>query len=352
MTARRWLLVAGVLALAACVRRNGQEAAAKPTRTFPHATHVDAGIACTACHAPIAQATEVGPTVHVALPTGDAAQACSQCHDTVPPAPPPRDFERSITFSHASHLGYIGGDCARCHQATDQAVRLVGPQHARDPAPQTATCTSCHDHALEYAQAKCQACHTDLRRFRLQPIADFKHAGDFLRTHGQVARESAVACAACHDQPSCAECHAQATRPFKPDIQWPERVAAAYIHRGDYESRHAIEASVDPASCRRCHGSASCDACHNERGLSPLSPSALTLVPASHRQPNWVAGTVHGIAARQDIVSCAGCHDQGAQSTCVQCHRTVNPHPSGWATRHNKTSDVASNSMCRICHAQ
>lgn len=352
MTARPWLAAAGLLLAIACVKRSGPEAAANPTKAFPHATHVDAGIACATCHAPVAQATEIGPSVHVALPTGEAAQACTQCHDPVPPAPPPRHVERAIRFSHAEHLGYVGGDCTKCHVATDEAVRIVGPQHARDPAPGTATCTSCHDHAVEYAQAKCQTCHRDLGRYPLRPVAEFRHAGDWLRTHGQLARSSPLVCAACHDQPSCAECHAQATRPFKPDIQWPEAVTAAFIHRGDYESRHAIDASVDAASCRRCHGSASCDACHDERGVSQRSPGALTRMPASHLVPNWNAGAVHGRAARQDIVSCAGCHDQGAASTCVICHRNVDPHPAGWAARHNKTSDVAGNSMCRTCHTQ
>jgi Cytochrome c7 and related cytochrome c len=352
MAIRTTVLATLLLLSAACVRRSGPDAAAKPLRAFPHATHADAGIACTACHAPIEQAGEIGPTVHVKLPAGDAAQACQQCHDTVPAAPAQREYPGSIHFSHAAHLGYVQGDCTRCHEATDASVRLVGPQHARDPAPGTATCTSCHDHGLDYAQARCQTCHTDLKRFRLQPVADFRHAGDFLRTHGQMARASALSCAACHDQTSCAECHAQTTRPFKPDVQWPERVGAAFIHRGDYESRHMIDASADPASCRRCHGSASCDACHNERGVSPLSASGLTRLPPSHRQPNWNAGIVHGVAARQDIVSCAGCHDQGARSTCVTCHRSVNPHPPGWSARHNLSSDVASNSMCRICHAQ
>jgi hypothetical protein len=124
-------------------------------------------------------------------------------------------------------------------------------------------------------------------------------------------------------------------------------VDASFVHRGDYVSRHTIDLHADPSSCRRCHGSAFCDACHQEQGVSQRS--ALSTGHSPH-PPNWVAGMVHGAAARQDIVSCAGCHDQGANSTCVACHRNVNPHPPGWENRHNKTSDVAGNSMCRICH--
>lgn len=345
MNPRPLLLAAALLAASACVAKGGKpEAPENPRYTFPHSTHVEAGLACLTCHADVAQASAVGPRAHLTLPSGEAAKDCLACHDKgVPSAPPPRRVERTITFSHAGHLPYVKNDCARCH------VALVEAGQAKAPVPPMSTCTSCHDHALDYAQARCQPCHVDLKRFPLKPIADFRHEGDFLRAHGQMAMTSAQTCAACHEQTSCAECHGATTRPLKPDIQWPEKVGAGFIHRGDFVSRHAIEASADPASCRRCHGSASCDACHNEQGISQRSLAAAGRTP--HPQ-GWSAGIVHGAAARQNIVSCAGCHDQGARSTCVTCHRNVDPHPPGWRDRHNKTTDVAGSSMCRICHVQ
>ncbi len=340
----RSLLLATALLAAGCVAKGGKpETAENPKFTFPHSTHVDAGLACATCHGDIAQATAVGPTVHLALPAGDAGKACLDCHEKAPVAPPPRRVEQALTFSHADHLPYVKNDCARCHTA------LVEPGMTNAPVPPMSACTSCHNHAVDYAQAKCQPCHVDLKRYPLKPVADFKHQGDFLRTHGQMAKTNAATCSACHEQTSCAECHAATTRPFKADIQWPERVGASFIHRGDYVSRHTIDASADPASCRRCHGSAYCDACHNEQGVSQRSPTASTSDP---HPSGWVAGAAHGLAARQNIVSCAGCHDQGARSTCVACHRNVDPHPPGWAQRHNKTTDLAKNSMCRTCHTQ
>jgi hypothetical protein len=340
MRARHVALVA--LLAVACVRKTRHEPVETPSYAFPHSTHVDAGIACAACHAPVADAREIGPTTHVALPTGAAAEACTPCHDKPPPAPPPRHIERTLTFSHADHLPYVNGDCRRCH------ATLVEAGDRAAPVPPMATCTACHNHAMDYAQAKCMPCHVDLKRYPLKPIADFRHAGDFLRIHGQMAKTDVATCAACHEQTSCAECHAATTRPLKPDLIWPEKVAAAFIHRGDYVSRHTIDASADPASCRRCHGSAFCDACHAEQKVSQR-----TAAQVGGRNPHpagWNAGLVHGPAARNDIVSCAGCHDQGASSTCVACHRNVNPHPPDWAQHHNKTSDVSANSMCRVCH--
>jgi len=53
--------------------------------------------------------------------------------------------------------------------------------------------------------------------------------------------------------------------------------------------------------------------------------------------------------ARQNILSCAGCHNQGANSLCVACHRSggVNPHPPGWK---GTTPQIGSNPTCKICH--
>lgn len=345
MSPRNVLVAVASLATVGCASKlEKPKPVENPKYTFPHSTHVDAGIACRTCHGGIAQAKAVGPGVHVELPAGDAAKQCLECHDKgVPAAPPPRRAERTITFSHADHLSYVKDDCSRCH------VALVEAGEAKAPVPPMSACTSCHVHATDYAQAKCQPCHVDLKRYPLKPVADFKHAADFLRTHGQMAKSNAATCAACHEQTSCAECHAATTRPLKPDVQWPEKVGAGFIHRGDYVSRHTIDASADAASCRRCHGSAFCDACHHEQRVSQRSAAAGGRNP---HPANFVAGNVHGLAAQQDILSCAGCHDQGARSTCVACHRNVNPHPPGWGASHNKTTDVSRNSMCRTCHLQ
>jgi hypothetical protein len=341
---RRLLPIAGtLLVMAGC----GWKAASRspppenPKYVFPHSTHLEAGLDCTTCHGPITQAMAIGPTVHLRLPQGDAAKDCLGCHDKVPAPPPPRHVEQTITFSHADHLSYVNGDCASCHKA------LPEPGVVQAPVPAMSSCTRCHNHAEEYAQARCIPCHVDLKRYPLKPVADFHHEGDFLRLHAARARTNATTCAACHEATMCSECHAATTRPLKPDVEWPERVSASFIHRGDYISRHTIDLRSDPASCRRCHGSAFCDACHLEQGVSQRA--ALSGGTNPH-PPSWVAGQVHGAAARQDIISCAGCHDQGANSTCVTCHRNVNPHPASWGSRHNKTSDVSGNSMCRICH--
>jgi hypothetical protein len=116
-----------------------------------------------------------------------------------------------------------------------------------------------------------------------------------------------------------------------------------------------IDASANPASCKRCHGSGFCDSCHQLQGLSKLAPGALRR-PESHLQPGWPGGAeLHGRLARRDISSCSGCHDQGADSTCVGCHRvggfagTRSPHPPSFLRAHDR-GDIAKNAMCRTCH--
>jgi hypothetical protein len=322
-----------------------------PAFVFPHATHVDSEVACAHCH-PIEKATRLQQGVrHVQVPANASQlEACSDCHDTDPPIRTPvRQRPFRFTFSHANHLPLVGGDCTRCH------VALTEPGDVQPRIPPMATCTSCHNHQQDFAEARCTPCHTDLKGY--VPQTAFRHEGDWLRSHGALARPSAETCVACHDQTYCAECHSPQTAAGRPSIVFPERVDRAFIHRGDYVSRHMIDASANPASCRRCHGSAYCGACHEQQGLSRFAPNFRDPHPAG-----WALGAPgqrppHANAARRDIVSCAGCHDQGAVSTCVACHQEGgaahvpgrSPHPAKFRSKHN-VRDIVNNDMCLACH--
>ena len=351
-------LTAALLACAALTACKGAHPVSKQTMEepraalFPHSKHD--GFACTDCHAEIPAATKLGTAP---LPT---AAKCAECHEPSASDAPgeairslrPREVtEHQITFNHADHLSRIKGEnaCATCHTAE----RLPEPGPARDRTPRMQVCTSCHYHAEEVSQARCQPCHVSLRRYPLKPVAAlaaFSHQGDFVRRHRDLAKNSAATCAQCHDQTYCANCHANATVPLRPEIRFPENVESNFIHRSDYVSRHQIEAAFDPASCRKCHGSFFCESCHREQNVARKS---LSSNPRNPHPAGWVARDQHGRAARQDIVSCAGCHDQGAASICASCHRVGgiggNPHPPGFTSQHN-LSDVRSNAMCRICH--
>ncbi len=344
------VLVAAAVAFSGCSAYKTRESRSGKV-AFPHSKHL--GFGCTDCHDTIAKQAKVEWSQ---LPT---AAKCNDCHDPVKePAVAtaaaglrkPSDFTDSkITCSHADHLPKVNGKCDGCHKV------LSEPAQKASTTPAMAACTSCHYHAEEFAQARCQPCHVDLKSYPIKPVSAFAHVGNFLKDHGQYARTSAATCAQCHDQTYCAQCHATETRPAKPSIIFPEKVQSDFIHRGDYVSRHQIEAQADPASCRRCHGSGFCQSCHEDQRLS----SGKNLGASGTRNPHpqgWASpgsGQFHGPAARNNVVACAACHDQGAASICTACHRVGgiggNPHPPGYTTQHPK-ADIATTPRCRICH--
>lgn len=335
------ILLAAALAVAcsnARVQKPAQPRTAGDT-TFLHSKHVD--LDCTDCHGGIDKAAKLGV---VPLPT---AEKCQECHDKdaqhTPPARAQRDY--TLNFSHADHLARVGKKgsdaCKTCH------VNLPEPGARGVTTPPMSTCTGCHHHQEEVAQARCTPCHVSLKRFRAEPISqfvEFSHTGEFIRKdHGRLAKNSPETCAQCHDQTYCAACHATATRPFRAEIQFPENVTSDFIHRGDYVSIHQSDAARDPASCRKCHGTQFCESCHAAQGI------ARGLKNDPH-PANWLS--MHGAEARRNIISCSGCHDQGAAAVCVQCHTVggiagKSPHPSGW---NHDEGDIRKNSMCMVCH--
>jgi hypothetical protein len=355
--------LAAVAALAAggCRRGGTKTEVARPyfartlaDTTFPHSAHE--GVDCTTCHETAEKWAKLGD---YQIPS---AEVCTQCHEkddihTPPPATKREGYE--FRFSHANHIPRFeekaaNSTCTTCHKV------LPDPGETRKLTPPMSACTSCHAHQAEVMEARCTPCHVSLKRYGLKPLeqfTEFSHTGDFVRRdHGRLAKNSAETCAQCHDQTYCAACHATATNAVRPELRFPENVTSDFIHRGNYASRHHLDAQRDPASCMKCHGQQFCESCHAEQALAPRGLDRL-------RNPHprgWVqrsSGAFHGDAARQNIVSCSGCHDQGATSNCVGCHQVGgvasqggrSPHPPGWGSRHDR-SDIQKNVACRACH--
>ncbi len=342
------LLVLAVAA-AGCAAK-GAKAEKKPEAapiTFPHSPHVEGDVPCLDCHAGIEKATKLDPKVrHIHIPA--KAEICSGCHDTIPKFQVPARADRHFTvnFDHAAHLPRVKNDCKACHKV------LPEPGMEELPVPPMAACTACHNHQDDFARAKCRPCHVDLKEYALKPVTVFAHQGEWLLNHGTYARPSAESCAACHDQTYCAECHSATTTPARPSILFPEEVTREFIHRGDYISRHTVDVAAFPASCRRCHGSAFCEACHTLQGLTSAAQNVRDPHPRGWANDR-ASGNFHGDAARRNIVNCAGCHDQGANAVCVACHTLGGPggtpHPAGWGSRHDR-NDCQHNRMCQVCH--
>jgi hypothetical protein len=317
----------------------------------PHDRHRAAGVECLTCHETLYDQKSLGqptlPAEAVCLQCHGAEKEkgnCTFCHTDVRKAGPWPQREPALIMSHADHITRTQEKCTVCH------TKL--PEPVRTPAmvPAMASCLGCHEHRKDYDQGRCRQCHTSLSRFPLVPVSLYSHRGDFTHEHARPARAAGASCTDCHEQTFCSDCHAS-TVATKIEIKWPERVDREFIHRGDFVGRHAIEAQHDSASCRRCHGSSFCENCHRAQNLTPQGTN-----PRDPHPPGWSfpgSAQFHGTAARRDIVSCAACHDQGARSICVDCHKVGgiggNPHPPGWASRHG-LGEISRNGMCTACH--
>lgn len=349
--ARFWPLWVGAFTGAACATLlSGLSPTMGGDRLrFTHARHKEAQVDCVACHEPVYDATDLTerhlPPEAKCMECHKAEKAkgnCQMCHTDVAAIGPRAPRDPHLNFDHAKHIERVEEDCTRCH------VQL--PELASPAAPPTmAACMSCHEHQVHYDDGQCGVCHKDLWDRPLKPTSVFAHDGGFLRGHSSAARSAGAACSQCHDQTFCSDCHGR-TNAVTPEFKMMERVDRLFIHRADFIARHAIEANADPASCSRCHTTASCETCHAARNRDPGSANPRGLHPAGWAFPG--AAEFHGDAARRDIQSCAVCHDRSGHSDCIDCHRVGgvggNPHPPGFLVRHPKVD--RNNGMCLECH--
>jgi len=267
------------------------------------------------------------------------------CHTAVDRAADKPHKQFGLIFSHKNHVGEdrANGECGTCHESLPEI-----DQPAKKPAMET--CFQCHPQS-DMTVGKCAMCHTDLKRYPLKPLADFSHEGGWLERHPGLARSAPQNCATCHEKTYCATCHTAATAPLLPERLMPEKPGREFIHRADFVSRHMIEQAADPASCRRCHGTGFCEDCHRRQSRTPDAANPRDPHPKGWAFPG--SAQFHGTAARQDISSCSVCHDQGAASNCVTCHKSGgiggNPHPKSWIGHHDR-KEIAGNGMCLFCH--
>lgn len=339
-----WALLVA-LAVAACLAACTKQRDAR----FPHVAHLTGircggpgepdCLTCNSCHSPSQR-----ERAHK-LPD---AGLCARCHDddleqvahvleVVPPRP-----HGDITFDHDLHLGMkeIEGQCVRCHAGVVREGQATIPPMSR--------CFTCHEHEAQWNRAECAPCHQRGDLENTLPVTFLAHDEHFLRRHRDEAMHDRALCASCHTQSECQACH-DLTQKIPVERRFPERIERSFVHRGDFMTRHAIDAASEPAKCMSCHTERDCDSCHVERGVSGNALGARNPHP-----PGWVGNDVgasdfHGRHARRDIVACASCHEQGPATNCIRCHKVGayggNPHPRGWQSARGRAS-----SMCRYCH--
>jgi hypothetical protein len=159
------------------------------------------------------------------------------------------------------------------------------------------------------------------------------HATGFARTHGPSAAAEALGCQGCHTPSFCKNCHEG------------QRIGPRRYHVANFVSSHAAEAYGRDTECSSCHNTAAfCRACHQQTGLA--SKGNGRQLGYHNAQPQWLFE--HGRAARQELNTCASCHQQ---RYCMQCHSElgwrVSPHgPNFDASRFAK----ANRQQCLYCH--
>ncbi len=321
---------------------------------FSHAQHLAQGD-CADCHGEVAKST--GATRGGFIPKGhegcskchedEVKNKCEMCHRGARTGVALQRTDRHLRFSHAAHTAKVK-ECATCHPKEKQGGAFV-PGHA--------TCNTADCHRGTYKRLACDQCHENLNRYGRQPVSALAHGPGFAKEHGTLAKQSAKACAQCHDQTYCAECHGQGTQAARPSVLYPDEVDRRFIHRGDWMGRHMIESRAAPDTCYKCHGQRFCRACHALSGVADAPARNLKGgITRAHHPGGWMqigSPDHHGRQARRDIGTCASCHDKGSQSNCVGCHRVGgsggNPHPPGWSWR-NKTAQCRQSGMCASCH--
>lgn len=338
---------------------------------FSHAQHVGAlAIACVDCHTLAATSRSavdrLTPTeqpcrrCHAIArggtpePAATATGACGACHLgwTAGAAvarvsiPPP-----SLKFSHAAHAA---ATCVSCHpQAPTAGLATV------DALPTMDTCTRCHADAVR-ARA-CTTCHlataggrvrTALADGALVPrggVTGPDHGGDFAHDHAAIARSAPAACATCHQERDCADCHAGAIKPMD-------------FHPAGYLQVHAIDVRRGGPSCTTCHDTQSfCVACHERSGVAMRGDSdyragvpARAFHPAGWAALDRTAPNLHARAARANLDECTACH---REDTCLRCHSAeaggprISPHGPGWRGSARCRALASRNGrMCLRCH--
>ncbi len=329
------------------------EKSPRDTYVFSHNKHaVVEKIDCADCHGGVAKNKSLDEKREI-------PHKCDECHDT--PATYSKEtatlLESSrvtgVIFSHEKHLTLtLPADatpvsCDSCHGSIKEAKKIS--DYRLDLME--LKCVECHK--TDFDKENCDLCHKagSLRNTDTKALWKYlDHSGDWLHRHGSQARGTDQTCAHCHKVETCAECHSRSNVPMRPSqlrLNQPDSMAH---HRGDWISRHPMEAKLDSKSCQVCHQLSSCKACHDRFGVGQTG--ALGSKTSPH-PGGWLlrgSGESHGDAARRDAVSCAACHDRGAASNCVTCHRIGapggNPHPAGWQSNQDKATSPA----CTPCH--
>ena len=325
---------------------------------FDHARHAKLGTGCVYCHEQATKSRTSGDRLlpppsrcdachgsnhdHLDRVTGGtgAAAACSYCHEPRP-GRSSTDVERTVLppanvrFDHAAHTSR-GIPCTRCHASVERAGLAT-----TSGLPRMKDCTSCHAQGGT-AKDGCDVCHvttvggrlkTTFAAGKLLPgrwMHDAEHGPDWVYRHKLVAGADSAACATCHSEEECVDCHDGRVRPRQ-------------VHPNDWLGLHSVAARQDEASCTSCHRASSfCITCHQRTGVAMSGPLGDSAARGRFHPPRSVwtdpprTASHHAWEAQRNITACVSCH---SERDCATCHATaarggqggLSPHPMGFA---------------------
>ena len=296
---------------------------------------------CQRCHVD-------GATSPVIVALGSDARIARLMRGRAAVYPTPADHrDRKFVLEHASVAQRETARCAICHArascetchtgrggrdvitkladnrtATAPGVQLLQAVTLDVAAPAQTTGFLSRIYAIANAVARSE---DTTRRVRVHPL-------HFLRMHYAVAASGELQCSGCHTQRFCTDCHGG------------ERVSRRY-HPTNFLYTHAPQAYGRETDCTSCHSTeAFCRSCHRQLGLAAKTNARSTVF--HNAQPLWLLQ--HGRAARQDLNSCASCHQQ---TYCMQCHSDlgarINPHGPGFDAARMQSKNPG---LCLMCH--
>jgi len=284
------------------------------------------------------------------------AKECHFCHLTETPGPLRVPAHEHLTFSHVLHaeLKSWNRECLDCHARAREITKAT-----QKSLPPMQLCLECHQ--PWYDNLECLNCHNGFEKVALKPLSEFSHTGNFTDVHGPTARNQVLLCAQCHQKEFCVDCHRDEKLGLPPDLMYPDNTSMHWAHEGDFITRHFIEARFSSGQCVRCHNQRFCRDCHIREGIADVIPgSRMDLTADPHPlgfgfREDPTSPNFHGRIARREIFTCAGCHDNGADTICLECHATIekggrgiNPHPRGFRSRLDRNRDR----VCLMCHVK
>ncbi|MBI3873317.1 MAG: hypothetical protein HY304_09605 [candidate division Zixibacteria bacterium] len=341
-------LVAGVALMATALAKKPE-----PGIVFSHKLHHEkVDVACDACHAAAMTATTRSVDLMPKL------EDCLACHErettpwiNAPQGPPvfaPRSHE--VIFNHQRHVDSLKIDCKVCHATIERSEKI--PPHV---LPAMSACVECH--RQKQVRDDCSVCHSHVETRKPED-----HGADWVLDHVEASRRDDHSCETCHKQTYCQECHDGAALGLairgKEDAPQDQIGPLASAHEGtnllvlqrqhdlNYRYTHGDDVKSKRSDCAVCHETQTfCAACHN------AGDDRSRLRPAWHDLADFKFYR-HADFARNDIESCAGCHDQNAaEPTCLTCHRTIrSPHPEGFMRDVHGSWHEDPDAVCFVCH--